>query len=154
MRCVNWQIRYWFQWYLKRYKSHKSSSLRSGSMETDASQSHTGKRVSWYSTKYKLEADKFAEESKSISSAVKKFNVDCKRICEWQSAKAKLQAAHNRRKRLEGGGRKPFDFGREDKLLEWGHQCRSSGLGVSPSASYSWAKMQGKAPGISIFYCK
>ena len=29
------------------------SSLCSGSMETDASQSHTGKRVSWYSTKYK-----------------------------------------------------------------------------------------------------
>ena len=36
-----------------------------------------------------------------------------------------------RRKRLEGGGRKPFDVGLEDELLEWVHECRSSGLRVS-----------------------
>ena len=69
-------------------------------METDASQSHTGQKVSGYLTEYKLEAVKFAEGSKSNPRAVKKFNVDRKRICEWQSAKAKLQAAHNRRKCL------------------------------------------------------
>ena len=84
-----------------------------------------------YSTEYKLEAIKFAEESKSISSAAKKFNVDRKRIREWQSAKAKLQAADNKRKRLDGGGRKPFDVGLEDELLEWIHERRSSGLRVS-----------------------
>ena len=67
----------------------------------------------------KLEAIKFAEESKGISRTAKKFNVDRKRICEWQSAKAKLLAADNKRKRLEGGGRKPFDVGLEDELLEW-----------------------------------
>lgn len=97
-------------------------------METDASQSHAGKKVNLYSTKCKLEAIKFAEESKSISSAAKKFNVDRKRIHEWQSAKAKLEAADKRRKRLEGGGRKPFNVGLEDELLEWVHECRSSGL--------------------------
>ena len=87
------------------------SSLCSQNMETDASQSHAGKKVNSYSTKYKLEAIKFAEESKSISSAAKKFNVDRKRIREWQSAEAKLQAVDKRRKRLERDGRKPFDVG-------------------------------------------
>ena len=100
-------------------------------METDTSQSHAGKKVSSYSTEYKLEAIKFAEESKSISRAAKKFNVDHKRICEWQSTKAKLLAVDNKRKRLEGGGRKPFDVGLEDELLEWVHEQRSSGLCVS-----------------------
>ena len=100
-------------------------------METDASQSHAGEKVRSYSTKYKSEAIKFAEESKSISSAAKKFNVDRKRIREWQSAKAKLQAADNKSKRLDGGGRKPFDVGLEDELLEWIHERRSSGLRVS-----------------------
>ena len=99
-------------------------------METDISQSHAGKKVSLYSTEYKLEAIKFAEESKRISRAAKKFNVDRKRIREWRSAKAKLLAADNKRKRL-GGGRKPFDVGLEDELLEWVHERRSSGLRVS-----------------------
>ena len=78
------------------------------------SQSHAGKKVNSYSTKInicKLEAIKFAEESTSISSAAKKFNVDRKRIREWQSAEAKLQAVDKRRKRLERDGRKPFDVG-------------------------------------------
>ena len=51
-------------------------------METDTFQFHAGRKVSSYSTEYKLEAIKFAEESKSISSAAKKFNVDRKRIRE------------------------------------------------------------------------
>ena len=59
--------------------------------------SYAGKKVSSYSTEYKLEAIKFAEESKSISSAAKKFNVDRKRIGKWQSSTAKL------RLRITGG---------------------------------------------------
>ena len=43
----------------------------------------------------------------------------------------KLQAADNRRKRFEGGGRKPFDVRLEDGLLGWVHELRSSGLRVS-----------------------
>ena len=43
----------------------------------------------------------------------------------------KLQAADNKRKRLDRGGRKPFDVSLEDELLEWIHECRSSGLRVS-----------------------
>ena len=91
----------------------------------------TGKKVNSFSTKYKLEAIDFAEESKSTSSPAKKFNVDRKRIREWQSAEAKLQAADKRRKRLGGGGRKSFDVGLEDDLLEWVHERESSGLRVS-----------------------
>ena len=100
-------------------------------METDTFQSHAGRKVISYSTEYKLEAITSAEESKSISSVAKKFNVDRKRIREWQSTKAKLQAADNKRKRLDGGDRKPFDVGLEDELLEWIHERRSSGLRVS-----------------------
>ena len=100
-------------------------------METDTSQSHAGRKVSSYSTEYKLEAIKSAEESKSIYSAAKKINVDRKRIREWQSAKAKLQAADRKRKRLDGGGTKPFGVGLEDELLEWIHEHRSSRLRVS-----------------------
>ena len=59
------------------------------------------KKKSSYSTEYNLETIKFAKESKSIYSAAKKFNVDHKRICEWQSTKAKLQAADNKRKCLD-----------------------------------------------------
>ena len=100
-------------------------------MESDASQSHADKKVSSYSTEYKLEAIKFAEESKSISSTAKKSNVDRKRIREWENVKAKLQAVDNKRKHIEGGGRKPFDVGLEDELLEGAHERRSSGLRVS-----------------------
>ena len=86
------------------------------------------KKKSSYSTEYNLETIKFAKESKSIYSAAKKFNVDHKRIREWQSTKAKLQAADNKRKCLDGGVRKPFAVGLEDELLEWIHERRSTGL--------------------------
>ena len=89
------------------------------------------KKKSSYSTEYNLETIKFAKESKSIYSAAKKFNVDHKRIREWQSTKAKLQAADNKRKCLDGGVRKPFAVGLEDELLEWIHERRSTGLQVS-----------------------
>ena len=89
------------------------------------------KKISSYSTEYNLETIKFAKESKSIYSAAKKFNVDHKRIREWQSTKAKLQAADNKRKCLDGGVRKPFAVGLEDELLEWIHERRSTGLQVS-----------------------
>ena len=103
-------------------------------METDASQfskKKKKKKKSSYSTEYNLETIKFAKESKSIYSAAKKFNVDHKRIREWQSTKAKLQAADNKRKCLDGGVRKPFAVGLEDELLEWIHERRSPGLQVS-----------------------
>ena len=78
-----------------------------------------------------LETIKFAKESKSIYSAAKKFNADHKRTREWQSTKAKLQAADNKRKCLDGGVRKPFAVGLEDELLEWIYERRSTGLQVS-----------------------
>ena len=102
-------------------------------METDASQfsKKKKKKKSSYSTEYNLETIKFTKESKSIYSAAKKFYVDHKRIREWQSTKAKLQAADNKRKCLDGGVRKPFAVGLEDELLEWIHERRSTGLQVS-----------------------
>ena len=89
------------------------------------------KKKSSCSTEYNLETIKFTKESKSIYSAAQKFHVDHKRIREWQSTKAKLQAADNKRKCLDGGVRKPFAVGLENELLEWIHERRSTGLQVS-----------------------
>ena len=96
-------------------------------MEVDASQSHAPLKINSYSAEYKPEAIKFVEEGNSIHRAARKFNVDRKRIREWQQTKANLEAADHKQKRLEGGGRKPFD--EMDKvLLEWVQERRSSGL--------------------------
>ena len=116
-------------------------------MEADASQSYADLKINSYSAEYKLEAIKFVEEGNSIHRASRKFNVDRKRIREWQRTKADLEATDHKRKRLEGGGRKPLDEEMEEVLLEWVHQRRSSGLrsfknDCSQSASYSRAKMQ------------
>ena len=86
------------------------------------------------------------------------FNVDHKKIREWQRANAQLQAADKKRKRFEGGGRKPFDVGVDDELLELMHDCRSNGLRVSRAMNSHKAraiheKMQDDTSS-SIFYCK
>ena len=95
-------------------------------METDGSQSHSGKKIASYCTKFKLEAVQFAEECNSNRQAAKKFNVDRKRIREWRQNKSKLESVGSgKRKRLEGGGRKPLDEGIEETLLEWVHDLTS-----------------------------
>lgn len=64
-----------------RYRTvdHVLPSLSVTNMEADTSQSHAGTKISSYSTEFKLEAIKFADECKSISKAAVKFNVDRKR---------------------------------------------------------------------------
>ena len=99
-----------------RYRTvdHVLPSLSVTNMEADTSQSHAGRKISSYSTEFKLEAIKFADKCKSISKAAVKFHVDRKRIREWRRIQSELQATNNKRKRLEGGGRKPFDVDLED----------------------------------------
>ena len=70
-------------------------------------------------------------ECKSNYKAAKKFNVDRKRIREWQANQSKLESASCKRKRLAGAGRKPFDLDIEEVLLEWVHERRSNGFRVS-----------------------
>ena len=100
-------------------------------MEADASQSHAGKKINSYSTEFKLEAVRFAFECNSNYKAVKKFNVDRKRIREWRANQSKLESASCKRKRLDSAGRKPFDLDIEEVLLEWVHERRSNGFRVS-----------------------
>ena len=97
-------------------------------MEADASQSHAGKKIYSYSTEFKLEVVRFAVECNSNYKAVKKFNVDRKRIREWRANQSKLESASCKRKRLDGAGRKPFDLDIEEVLLEWVHERRSNGI--------------------------
>ena len=69
-------------------------------------------------------------ECNSNCQAAKKFNVDRKRIREWQANQSKLESASCQRKRLAGAGRKPFDLDIEEVLLEWVHERRSNGFRV------------------------
>ena len=101
----------------------------------EVAMSHKGKKISSYTLKFKLEAIAFAELN-SINSASKKFNVERKRIREWSKCKESLQSLKkkdrgSKRKRLDGGGRKPLDQQMEEVLVEWIYDRRDKGLRVS-----------------------
>jgi len=101
----------------------------------EVAMSHKGKKVSSYSSKYKLEAIAHAENN-SNNSASKKFNVDQKRIREWRKSKDDLISINKKyqgakRKRLDGAGRKPLDQQMEEVLVEWIYSRREKGLRVS-----------------------
>jgi hypothetical protein len=102
----------------------------------EVSMSHKGKKVSSYTTKFKLEAVAYAELINSNRSAGEKFNVDKKRIREWRKSKDDLVATKKKdqgakRKRLDGAGRKPLDVQMEEVLVEWIYNRRDKGLRVS-----------------------
>ena len=107
---------------------------------TLASTSHAGLKNSSYSNEFKLKAVQFAEECNSNRKAAAKFGVDRKRVREWRQKKSKLEDTSSKRKRLEGGGRKPFDEDLEEALLQWVHERRSNGLRVSRKMIASKAK--------------
>jgi len=101
----------------------------------EVAMSHKGKKISSYTLKFKLEAIAYAELN-SINSASKKFNVERKRIREWSKCKESLQSLKkkdqgSKRKRLDGGGRKPLDQQMEEVLVEWIYDRRDKGLRVS-----------------------
>lgn len=97
--------------------------------------SHKGKKISTYSTKFKLEAIAYAENH-SNNSASKKFTVDDKRIRYWRKSKEELLAINKRnqgakKKRFDGAGRKTLDQQMEENLVEWIYTRRAKGLRVS-----------------------
>lgn len=88
--------------------------------ESDVSaQSHAGSKNRSYSTEFKLKAVKFAEDCNSNRKAAAKFDVERKRTREWRQTKSKLETANAKRKRLEGGGRKPLDEDIKESVLQW-----------------------------------
>ena len=99
--------------------------------------SDKGQKLKNYSLKFKLDAISFAAIHGNHA-AEKKYNVDRKRIREWREKKESIEktvkskkAKGCQRKRVEGGGRKPFSEKLEGTVFEWVHERRSKGLRVS-----------------------
>ena len=86
-------------------------------------QSGKGKKRNSYDMIMKLEAVTFSELN-GKRAAARKFGVEVKRIREWCSKKAELTykastADGQKRKRLDGAGRKPLSEKLENVILGW-----------------------------------
>ena len=95
-----------------------------------------------YTVNYKLKAVDVAKK-KSIASASREFGVDRKRIREWITQEAKLDAfrkdGKSKSKRLKGG-RKAQNEDMEELLFEWITELRSRNLRVSRAMIMRQAK--------------
>jgi len=94
-------------------------------------QSGKGKKRNSYDMITKLEAVAYSE-LKGKRAAARKFGVEVKRVREWCSKKAELTykastADGQKRKRLDGAGRKPLSEKTEeleDFMLEWFYEMK------------------------------
>lgn len=98
--------------------------------------SHKGRKLQKYSLEMKIEAVNYAE-SHGNRPASKEFHVDEKRIREWRSKKSEIEEciatkSGRQRKKLKGGGRKPFNAKLEELLLAWISESQTRGLQLSP----------------------
>lgn len=96
---------------------------------------HKGKKFQAYSLEVKNEAIQYAE-THGNRPASRFFRVHEKRIREWRSKKSEIEAlvmtkSGKQRKKLTGGGRKPFSAELEELLLEWISSRQAEGLQVS-----------------------
>jgi transposase-like protein len=83
-----------------------------------------------YSVAFKMQVIKEAKE-KSNRSAAKQFHVAPKRVREWRKQEDQLSRTSRKKRRLDGGGRKPAILGLEEELLQWIRQLRSDKLRVT-----------------------
>ena len=79
------------------------------------STSHGNENVHSYSLDFKIAAIAYAELHNSNRGAARKFKVEPKRIRDWRKAKESIISKKDttvgtKRKRLDGGGRKPKDI--------------------------------------------
>ena len=99
-------------------------------------QATTPRKRRYYCLNVKLEAVEFAENN-SKEAAARKYGVDSKRIREWCQKKEELKVAckstpqGNKRKKLDGAGRKCLSETLEEMLVEWISDRRSKRLYVS-----------------------
>lgn len=98
--------------------------------------SHKGRKLKKYSLEMKIEAVSYAEFHGNRP-ASKEFHVDEKRIREWRSKKSEIEEciatkSGRQRKKLKGGGRKPFNAKLEELLLAWISESQTQGLQLSP----------------------
>lgn len=78
----------------------------------------------------KPEAVKYAKHY-SNAEAARKFGCDRKRIREWRKDEEKLRRTGEKRKRLEGGGRKVISGELDDAVKQWIDNCRTKRQRVS-----------------------
>ena len=98
-------------------------------------QSGKGKKRNSYDMITKLEAVAYSE-LKGKRSAARKFGVEVKRIREWCSQKAELTckastADGQKRKRLDGAGRKPLSEELENVILDWFYEMKKGNECIS-----------------------
>ena len=101
-------------------------------MEDDNNQatSHKGEKRNSYTMEFKKKVLKFAQEN-SIRKAAAKFNIDRKRIREWNLNKDKIVVTKPKRQRLDGAGRKIQSQDMEEEILRRIFERRSKMLRVS-----------------------
>lgn len=103
----------------------------------DALQSHKGSRIGTYTLALKLNVVDYAKSKSSIKAASDKFKIDRKRIREWMNKEDEIRLKLNsskkkdKRKRLDGAGRKLLSKSLEEQTLDWIHERRSRRLRVS-----------------------
>ena len=68
---------------------------------------------------------------KSNRGAGRNFSVDEKRVREWRKLKAELEKLPEKKRRLEGGGRKPALPEMEEELSSWIENLRASNFKVT-----------------------
>ena len=97
--------------------------------------SHKGERIRSYTVAFKLTVIKNAEVQGNRAAA-RKFDVDERHVREWRGNKESIVTVSatpsgTKRKRIDGGGRKPLFQDIDDLVLDWITSRRERGLRVS-----------------------
>ena len=103
--------------------------------DEDVSSSHKGKKVRSFTVSFKLRAIAHAEVHGNRSAA-RKYDVDESRVREWRAKKESILSLNladggKKRKRVDGGGRKPQFQAVDEIVLDWISNRRERGLLVS-----------------------
>jgi len=103
--------------------------------QEETSISHKGGNLRSYTNSFKLKVIQHAEKF-SISSAARNYNLDRRMVSRWLKNRSQFEVQMTEKrgkekKRLPGGGRKPFSEELEKQILEWVLERRTKGLRVS-----------------------
>ena len=103
--------------------------------DEDVSSSLKGKKVRSFTVSFELRAIAHAEVHGNRSAA-RKYDVDERRVREWRAKKESISSLNltdgeKKRKRVDGGGRKPQFQAVDEIVLDWISNRRERGLRVS-----------------------
>ena len=105
----------------------------------EGSPSHKGRKIKSYTIAFKVAAIDHHKSGRSKEETAKHFGVDPKRIREWVKCEEKLKhgleeqvsGSKAKRRRLDGGGRKPLSETLEEMLIEYIEDLRFKKLRVT-----------------------